>query len=63
MTIMDHMRNPIEWGVDQLKSANLAVGRAGHSLRRPVETRYSPLPAVCRIELADLQGRPGQRPQ
>jgi hypothetical protein len=55
MTIRDHIRNPIEWGVDQLKSAILAVGRAGHSLRRPVETRYSPLPAVRRIELADLR--------
>ncbi len=41
--------------MDQLKSAILAVGRAGHSLRRPVETRYSPLPAVRRIELADLR--------
>ena len=51
MTIRDHIRNPIEWGVDQLKSANLAVGRAGHSLRRPVESQYSPLPAVRRIEL------------
>jgi hypothetical protein len=36
-------------------SAILAVGSAGHSLRRPVETRYSPLPAVRRIELADLR--------
>jgi hypothetical protein len=35
--------------------ASLAVGRAGHSLRRPVETRYSPLPTVRRIELADLR--------
>ena len=28
---------------------------AGHSLPRPVETRYSPLPAVRRIELADFR--------
>ena len=55
MTIRDHIRNPIEWGVDQLKTANLAVERAGHSLRRPAETRYAPLPAVRRIELADLR--------
>jgi uncharacterized membrane protein len=40
--------------VDQLKTANQAVGRAGHSLRRPVEARDAPLPAVRRIELADL---------
>jgi len=50
----DHIRNPAEWSVDQLKTANQAVGRAGHSLRRPVEARDAPLPAVRRIELADL---------
>jgi uncharacterized membrane protein len=54
MTIRDHIRNPAEWGVDQLKNANQAVERAGHSLRRPAETRYAPLPAVRRIDLADL---------
>jgi uncharacterized membrane protein len=54
MTIRDHIRNPLEWGADQLKNANLAVGRAGHSLRRPEEARDAPLPAVRRIELADL---------
>jgi uncharacterized membrane protein len=48
------IRNPIEWGADQLRSANLAVGRAGHSLRRPEEARASPLPEVRRIEVADL---------
>src|SRR5215203_113823 len=55
MADRDHIRNPVEWGVDQLKTANLAVRRAGHSLRRPEETRYSPLPAVRRIEVADLK--------
>jgi uncharacterized membrane protein len=55
MTIRDRIRNPLEWGADQLKNANLAVGRAGHSLRRPAETRYAPLPTVRRIELADLR--------
>ena len=54
MTNRDHIRNPAEWGVDQLRSANQAVGRAGHSLRRPAEARDAPLPAVGRIELADL---------
>jgi uncharacterized membrane protein len=54
MTSRDHIRNPAEWSVDQLKTANQAVGRAGHSLRRPVEARDAPLPAVRRIELADL---------
>jgi uncharacterized membrane protein len=55
MTIRDHIRNPAEWSVDQLRSANQAVERAGHSLRRPAETRYGPLPAVRRIEVADLR--------
>jgi uncharacterized membrane protein len=53
MTSGDHIRNPAEWGVDQLKSVNQAVGRAGHSLRSP--TRDARLPAVRRIELADLR--------
>jgi uncharacterized membrane protein len=55
MTIRDHIRNPAEWSVEQLKSAELAVERAGHSLRRPEETRYTPLPAVRRISIADLK--------
>lgn len=53
MTIRDHIRNPAEWGVDQLRTANQAVERAGHALRSP--TRDAPLPAVRRIDLADLK--------
>jgi hypothetical protein len=49
MTIRDHIRNPAEWSVDQLRSANLALERAGQSLRSPAETRYGSLPAVRRI--------------
>jgi uncharacterized membrane protein len=55
MTIRDHIRNPAEWSVDQLKTAELAVERAGHSLRRPAEMRSAPLPAVRRINLGDLR--------
>jgi uncharacterized membrane protein len=55
MPIRDHIRNPAEWSVDQLKSAELALERAGHSLRRPADTRGSPLPAVRWISLADLR--------
>jgi uncharacterized membrane protein len=54
MTDRDHIRNPAEWAVDQLKTAEQALERAGHSLHRPAETRDGPLPAVRRIELADL---------
>ena len=53
MTIRDHIRNPAEWSVDQIKTAELAVERAGHSLRGPV--RGTALPAVRRIEVADLK--------
>jgi uncharacterized membrane protein len=53
MANSEHIRNPAEWGVDQLRTANLAVERAGHALRGP--TRDAPLPAVRRIELADLK--------
>jgi uncharacterized membrane protein len=55
MTVRDHIRNPIEWGADQLKTANVAVERASHSLRSPAEAEHIPLPAVRRIELADLK--------
>jgi uncharacterized membrane protein len=53
MANSEHIRNPAEWGVDQLRTANLAVERAGHALRSP--TRDAPLAAVRRIELADLK--------
>jgi uncharacterized membrane protein len=53
MASSDHIRNPAEWGVDQLRTANQAVERAGHAVRGP--TRDAPLPAVRRIELADLK--------
>ena len=36
------------------------MGRAGHSLRRPAEARDAPLPAVRRIELADLRDALGK---
>jgi uncharacterized membrane protein len=45
----------MEWSVDQLKSAGLAVERAGHSLGRPAGAGDSALPAVRRIEFADLK--------
>jgi uncharacterized membrane protein len=52
MAIRDYIRNPLEWGVDQLRTASLAVERAGESLHRSAGT---PLPEVRRIELADLR--------
>ena len=49
MRSRDHIRNPAEWGVDQFRAANQALGRAGHAL-----SRHAPAPEVRRIELADL---------
>jgi uncharacterized membrane protein len=53
MARSDHIRNPAEWSVDQLRGAEQAVERAGHALRKP--TRDAPLPRVRRIDLADLK--------
>jgi uncharacterized membrane protein len=55
MADRDHIRNPVEWSVDQLRTASAAVGQAGHHLRAPEQARESPLPAVRRIGLADLR--------
>lgn len=55
MASRDHIRNPAEWSVDQLRTANEALERAGHSLRRPAESRGAPLPQVRQIEVADLK--------
>ena len=56
MAERDHIRNPVEWGADQLRTANLAVARAGHGLRRPEAAgRHAPLPTVRRIGVADLR--------
>lgn len=43
-----HVRNPVEWGVDQIRQAGSAIGRtAGRS-------HDAPLPAVRRIAASDL---------
>jgi uncharacterized membrane protein len=55
MADRDHIRNPAEWSVDQLKAATVAVGHAGHALRGAETSRSAPLPAVRRIGLADLR--------
>ncbi len=50
---VDHIRNPVEWSVDQLKAANEAVARANQALHRPAAE--TPLPVVRRIALGDLR--------
>jgi uncharacterized membrane protein len=54
MAIREHIRHPLEWSADQLRTANVAVGRASHSLRSPAEIERPGLPAVRRIALTDL---------
>ncbi len=49
------IRNPIEWGLDQLNGAALAVGSASRAIRRIQENLHSPPPAVRRIAAGDLR--------
>ena len=46
----EHIRNPIEWGIDQIRLAALILGSLGRSVRG----RQAP-PAVRRIKAADLK--------
>jgi uncharacterized membrane protein len=55
MASQDHIRNPIEWGWDHIALAALTVGSLGRSLRGSQESLNTPLPAVCRIKIADLR--------
>jgi uncharacterized membrane protein len=48
------IRNPVEWGVDQLKHAAEAVEAAARAGRHVRENLHSPAPAVARISAADL---------
>jgi len=52
---MLRIRNPVEWGVDQVKHAAGAVEAARRAGRRAREDLHSPAPAVARITLADLR--------
>src|SRR5438067_8515273 len=49
-----HIRNPVEWGVDQLRVAGAAIDSMGRAGRRAREARAQALP-VRRIALADLR--------
>jgi uncharacterized membrane protein len=54
MAVENHVRNPIEWGWDQLKGAGHAMGSAGRSVRG-TDGVEDAAPAVQRIEVADLK--------
>ncbi|MGH6867051.1 MAG: DUF2189 domain-containing protein [Methyloceanibacter sp.] len=47
----EHIRNPIEWGFDQIRFATLTVGSLGRSVRG---SQDAAMPAVRRIRAADL---------
>ena len=49
------IRNPIEWGLDQLRIAGLAAESAGRALVGTAEELDTPALTVRRIELADLK--------
>jgi uncharacterized membrane protein len=48
------IRNPIEWGMSQLKVTAQTAGAAGRAVRHTQENLHSPLPEVRRIGAADL---------
>lgn len=52
---MDTIRNPIEWGMDQLKHAAQAAQSVGHSIAGDQADADSLLPAVRQVKTADLK--------
>jgi len=55
MAEAQHIRNPIEWVSGQIGLAVVTVASLGRSLQGSEETRQAPLPAVRRIQVADLR--------
>jgi uncharacterized membrane protein len=51
----EHIRNPIEWGFDQIRLAARTVGSLGRSVRGGQESRDAAMPRVRRIKAADLR--------
>ena len=50
-----HIRNPVEWWVDQWRVAGVALETIGEAGRRAREAADPRLPAIRRISLADLR--------
>jgi uncharacterized membrane protein len=49
------IRNPVEWGVDQVKHAGQALEEAAGAVRRAQNELHSPAPSIARIRAADLK--------
>jgi uncharacterized membrane protein len=54
MATQNHIRNPLEWGWDQLKQTSQAVGSAATTMDGAWEDRASAPPTVRRIDAADI---------
>jgi uncharacterized membrane protein len=55
MAMQQHIRNPIEWGWDSLKQTGRAMNTAGQTLEGSWEGHDHTMPAVRRIDAADLR--------
>ena len=55
MATHDHIRNPIEWGVDQVRAAGAAVGQTTHAVLGPEAAGAAATPRVRQIGLGDLK--------
>ncbi len=56
MASRDHIRNPAEWAVDQLRTAGVALSQTGQAVRERGEPHGGgAAPAVRRIGVADLR--------
>jgi uncharacterized membrane protein len=54
MAMQHHIRNPIEWGWDSLKNTGHAMEQAAHTMEGAWEGHDTTMPAVRRIDTADL---------
>ena len=54
MADRDRIRNPVEWSVDQLRTAGAAVGQTGHAVRGLDESERSAALQIRRIAVSDL---------
>jgi uncharacterized membrane protein len=55
MAERDHIRNPIEWTADQIRTAGVALSQTGHAVREHGEVHHGALPAIRQISVADLR--------